>query len=83
MRFRKTVAMNNISRTSFFTVYQTQAAVELRLGHHDRPSIRTICSSASYENAKQFAQRCAKLSKLPFIDYVGSDDVGSDDYIEI
>lgn len=68
-----TAAMNDVSLTSFFTVYQTQAAVELRLGHHDCPSIRTVCSTVSYENAKRFAQYCAEINHLPFVDYVDLD----------
>ena len=58
------------SSDNFFTVYQTIATIELRAGCDDFSCIRVICTTSSYENARDFAQLAAKMNRLPLVDYV-------------
>ncbi|MDX2100448.1 MAG: hypothetical protein SFW36_21950 [Leptolyngbyaceae cyanobacterium bins.59] len=54
----------------FFTIYQSQRAIELRLGCDDYPSTRIISTSRSYESAYQVALSAAVSKQLPLENYV-------------
>ena len=56
---------------SFFTIYQTQAGIELRPGCDDSSAeARLICTYKSYESAYETAQLIAHNRSMPLIDCV-------------
>lgn len=58
------------SPDNFFTVYQTTTEIELRTGCDDFSDVRVICTTTSYENARNLAQLAAEMNHLPLVDYV-------------
>ncbi len=58
------------SIVSFFTIYQSNKAIELHPGCDDYPGMRIISTSRSYESAFQVAQAAADARQIPFKNYV-------------
>jgi hypothetical protein len=54
---------------NMFTVYRTDAGVELRQGCEDYPNRHAIYSGKSYEAAYHFAQIAARLRGAVMRDY--------------
>lgn len=56
----------------FFTVYQTQDAIELRCGREDLQNCRIVCSSLLYDSAYHIAVLSAHLNQLTFVNHTCS-----------
>ncbi|OLP16871.1 hypothetical protein BST81_19455 [Leptolyngbya sp. 'hensonii'] len=54
----------------FFTVYQTDCAIELHAGCPDQEQFRVICTCLYYEQACEIARIAANLHSLPVMNFV-------------
>jgi hypothetical protein len=58
---------------TFFTIYQTKSAIELRPGCIDTyPDARLICTCKTYEMAQETAQSIAMTRQVPLVNHVES-----------
>jgi hypothetical protein len=65
------------SAKPIFTVCQTTAAIELKVGLSDHPGSRVICSTMSYDMAKRMGQLSSRMASLPFIDHTITPKAGN------
>lgn len=57
-------------QSSFFTVYLSTHAIELRPGCEDAPHSQVLHTSKSYEAAQEFAKAAANHRNLPMKSWV-------------
>ncbi len=55
---------------AYFTVYQTEAAIEVRSGCEDYEHVRVICTCLDYCQAREIARLVSNLHHMPVLDYV-------------